>query len=203
VREKKDLLRLAIDGRMLRVDPKGRLPGRGLYVCRDAACVDLAKKRRALARWVDAAEAHRVLGVVRELVGGIARDREGALLGMLGLARRGGLPEVGLRGSLERLRRGEGALLVTARDISERGARVAAEAARAAGVPQVVLGTREALGRAVGGNDVVAVLVLDDNMAHGLLAAARGADGPAEGGGGDGSAVERTAGGAHDTERRG
>lgn len=31
------------------VDETGRLPGRGAYLCRDAACVELAGRRHALA----------------------------------------------------------------------------------------------------------------------------------------------------------
>lgn len=31
-------------------DPRGRAPGRGAYLCRDAACWTLAQKRRALER---------------------------------------------------------------------------------------------------------------------------------------------------------
>jgi hypothetical protein len=30
------------------IDPTGRMPGRGAYLCRDAACWDLAARRRAL-----------------------------------------------------------------------------------------------------------------------------------------------------------
>jgi hypothetical protein len=30
------------------VDPTGRLPGRGAYLCRDAACWDTAARKRAL-----------------------------------------------------------------------------------------------------------------------------------------------------------
>lgn len=32
------------------VDPTGRAPGRGAYLCRKAACVSLAKKRNAISR---------------------------------------------------------------------------------------------------------------------------------------------------------
>ena len=31
------------------IDPTGRVPGRGAYLCRDAACFDLAGRRRAVA----------------------------------------------------------------------------------------------------------------------------------------------------------
>jgi predicted RNA-binding protein YlxR (DUF448 family) len=32
----------------VRIDPSGRLPGRGAYLCRDAACWDTAGRKRAL-----------------------------------------------------------------------------------------------------------------------------------------------------------
>jgi ribosomal protein L7Ae-like RNA K-turn-binding protein len=84
---------------------------------------------------------------------------------------------VGLRAAVEGLRAGEGRLLVTARDISERGAREAAEAARAAGVPHVVLGTRASLGGALGRDEVVAALVTSSDAARGLAAAVDKASG--------------------------
>lgn len=48
---KRDLVRVvrAPDGKV-KVDPAGRAPGRGAYVHRDPACVDLALGRGALAR---------------------------------------------------------------------------------------------------------------------------------------------------------
>ncbi|MBI4729947.1 MAG: YlxR family protein [Acidobacteria bacterium] len=46
VRPKQDLVRLArlADGSVV-VDARGRLPGRGAYVCRDAACAARAPRR--------------------------------------------------------------------------------------------------------------------------------------------------------------
>ncbi len=181
VREKKDLLRLSFDGRTIRIDPKGRLPGRGLYLCRDEACLVLAESGRAFSRWIDAEAARRLAAEVREVLGAARPGREEPLLGLLGLARNGGGVEIGLRASVERLREGGGRLLVTARDISERGAREAGEAARAAGVPHVVLGTRASLGGALGRDEVVAALVVSADAARGLLAAARKASGSPHG----------------------
>lgn len=177
VREKRDLLRLSFDGGSIRIDPKGRLPGRGLYLCRDEACLVLAEKSRAFAKWIAADEARRLIGEIREILGTARGDREGSLLGLIGLARRGGGLEVGLRPSVSRVRAGEGKLLVTARDISERGAREATYAAQAARVPHLVVGTRASLGRALGRDEVVAVLVVDNDAARGLIAAAAAAGG--------------------------
>ncbi|HEY8738354.1 MAG TPA: YlxR family protein [Candidatus Dormibacteraeota bacterium] len=50
VKAKRDLVRLvAVDGRILR-DDTGRAPGRGAYLCRDAACWTSGERRRALDR---------------------------------------------------------------------------------------------------------------------------------------------------------
>ncbi|HEY4190929.1 MAG TPA: YlxR family protein [Candidatus Limnocylindrales bacterium] len=48
-RPKRDLLRVvrAPDGTVA-IDPTGRAPGRGAYLCRDAACWDTAARKRAL-----------------------------------------------------------------------------------------------------------------------------------------------------------
>jgi predicted RNA-binding protein YlxR (DUF448 family) len=48
-RTKRELLRVVRtpEGAVM-IDPTGRRPGRGAYLCRDAACWDLAGRRRAL-----------------------------------------------------------------------------------------------------------------------------------------------------------
>ncbi len=49
-RPKRELVRVVRrpDG-TIAIDETGRVPGRGAYLCRDAACFDLAGRRRALA----------------------------------------------------------------------------------------------------------------------------------------------------------
>lgn len=48
---KKGLLRVVRSPEgVVSVDPTGKAPGRGAYLCRDAECVKLAKKRKALSR---------------------------------------------------------------------------------------------------------------------------------------------------------
>ena len=55
MRAKKDLMRVVktADGE-LRLDPTGKLSGRGAYLCRDAVCVQKAIKIRALERALEA-----------------------------------------------------------------------------------------------------------------------------------------------------
>lgn len=55
-REKKDLIRVAYQkDRGAVIDPVGKLPGRGAYVCRRAECIAQAQKRRVLERAFSAA----------------------------------------------------------------------------------------------------------------------------------------------------
>lgn len=51
MKEKKELLRIVRrhDGEIL-VDPRGKLDGRGCYICKDAQCFAAAKKMRKLER---------------------------------------------------------------------------------------------------------------------------------------------------------
>lgn len=48
---KRELLRIAksADG-VLKIDESGKLPGRGMYICRNSACLKNAEKRRVIER---------------------------------------------------------------------------------------------------------------------------------------------------------
>lgn len=50
-RAKSELLRIAknADGR-INTDHDGKLPGRGMYICRGGDCIKIAEKRRAVER---------------------------------------------------------------------------------------------------------------------------------------------------------
>ncbi|MBL3572191.1 MAG: YlxR family protein [Synergistaceae bacterium] len=48
---KRGLIRVVRDPEgQVRVDPTGRAPGRGAYLCRDRECLERARKKNALAR---------------------------------------------------------------------------------------------------------------------------------------------------------
>lgn len=71
---KRMLLRVARTPEGVRVDPEGKLPGRGVYVHRELGCVEAAWKRggfgRALRASLDAEEAARLRAdIERELAG--------------------------------------------------------------------------------------------------------------------------------------
>ena len=50
IREKRDLLRIVAMAGGVTIDPGGRAPGRGAYVCRTAECMDTAIRKGALNR---------------------------------------------------------------------------------------------------------------------------------------------------------
>ncbi len=47
---KSELIRIACYEGRITVDPTGKAKGRGVYLCRDKACMEKAKKRRSLQR---------------------------------------------------------------------------------------------------------------------------------------------------------
>ncbi|GAB3204796.1 hypothetical protein GCM10027294_00580 [Marinactinospora endophytica] len=47
---KGELLRLVLDGDMVRPDPRGNRPGRGAYIHFDLRCLQAAERRRAWSR---------------------------------------------------------------------------------------------------------------------------------------------------------
>lgn len=51
MREKSELLKIVMskDGKV-KIDEKGKLPGRGCYVCRTEECISLAEKQHKVAR---------------------------------------------------------------------------------------------------------------------------------------------------------
>ena len=47
---KEQLIRVAVSGGTLKVDPKGILPGRGAYVCRNEKCISTAAEKNCFSR---------------------------------------------------------------------------------------------------------------------------------------------------------
>jgi predicted RNA-binding protein YlxR (DUF448 family) len=50
---KKELIRITATETGVRPDPTGKANGRGVYLCRDAACFAKAKKKRAISRGLE------------------------------------------------------------------------------------------------------------------------------------------------------
>lgn len=66
-REKQDLIRVAYQkDRGAVIDPAGKLPGRGAYVCRRPECIAQAQKRRVLERAFSASVGPGIYEVLKE-----------------------------------------------------------------------------------------------------------------------------------------
>ncbi len=167
---KHELMRVVVDpdGGLV-PDPAGRLPGRGLWL---SPRRDMLEK--ACARNLFAKAARAAVRLPEDLLG----RTEGALrrrfLELLGLANRAGQTAAGFQKVRDRLAAGEAALLVHAVDAADDGRRkvVGLARARQPDLPIVTLFTAAELGRAVGRDNVVHLLVLPGGLAERLEAEA-------------------------------
>jgi hypothetical protein len=171
VRAKHELLRFVVDpDGSLVPDPAGRLPGRGLWLSPRRDMLEKACARNLFAKAAKAS-----VRVPDDLLG----QTEGALrrrfLELLGLANRAGQAVAGFQKVRDRLAAGEAALLVHAVDAAEDGRRkiVGLARARHPDLPIVTLFTAAELGRAVGRDNVVHLLVLSGGLAERLEVEAR------------------------------
>jgi predicted RNA-binding protein YlxR (DUF448 family) len=135
------------DGELV-VDISRRQRGRGANICPDAACIERAAKRSAFGRALRTA-VPRVdpKGLADRIRNGVAA----AALDELRRARRRGGVILGRRAVGRGLRDGEVSLLILARDAAPSVRRALGWATRLPAVPTVEFGTRDALGRSVGG----------------------------------------------------
>ena len=70
MRSKKELIRVVktADGDGVQVDFTGKMPGRGAYLCRDAACLERAIKTKALERALEHRVAEDAFARLREAI---------------------------------------------------------------------------------------------------------------------------------------
>ena len=166
VRAKRDLLRFVVDPDGILVpDPAGRLPGRGLWLSPRRDMLEKACARNLFAK---------AAKVPVRLPDDLPGRTEGALrrrfLELLGLANRAGLAVAGFQKVRDRLVAGDVALLVHAADAAEDGRRKieALAGARHPMMPIIALFNAEELGRAVGRESVVHLLVRRGGLAERL-----------------------------------
>lgn len=55
-------------------DPRGKTPGRGAYICKSAACLEKARKSKALARALEAEIGDEVFDTLREQIEAVAHE---------------------------------------------------------------------------------------------------------------------------------
>ncbi|NIT80089.1 MAG: DUF448 domain-containing protein, partial [Thermoplasmata archaeon] len=85
-REKEELVRLVRYGDRVVVDYKGKLPGRGAYVCPRLPCIEGAMKKRRLERALKSEGALQYQDLPEEIREAI----RGRVLGLLGIAAKAG-----------------------------------------------------------------------------------------------------------------
>ena len=126
-RPKKDLLRIVRGpDSEIAIDPSGRKPGRGAYICYDEECLKIARKKRSLSNALGCEISEAFYQEISDL---IARKLEGekpekpgrpsdSILSVFGIARRSGLLIVGFDKIDSFLNRGKSLLVILSQETS-------------------------------------------------------------------------------------
>lgn len=163
VRPKNELLRFVVNPEGAVVpDPTGRLPGRGLWLSPHRDMLE-----RACARNLFAKAARKSLRLPEDLAAQTERAYRRRCLDLIGLARRAGQTAAGFQKVKARLAAGEGALLIEAAGAAEDGRRKMMALAKATNpdLPVFTLFSPQELGRAIGREQAVHLLVLPGSLA--------------------------------------
>lgn len=166
-RGKKEMIRIVADpsGNVI-PDLKGKLPGRGGYVCPERKCVEKSAGR--LSSTLKSAHFQTVSG--SELARILDEALKNRVLSLLGLARKSGKIVSGtnlVTGELKRKPR-SGAMILIAEDASDETCRKIESAAEGSGVVIEQFLTREAIGQAIGKGLRSVVLVEDTGFVETL-----------------------------------
>lgn len=147
-REKGELLRFVLGpAGLLTPDLKGKLPGRGAYVCPQRSCLGLAVKKKRFA----ASFKTPVPGIDADVISAEIRTTvTERVRGYLSLATKAGKVFSGSDAVTGGLRGGKVGLLFIATDLSEESRKKFAAMAGHAGVEQVALFDKESLGALIG-----------------------------------------------------
>ena len=98
--------------------------------------------------------------------------REKAVLGLMGLARKGGNAAVGRDPVRDAVRRGEASLLVIASDAGDSVTSEVSRLGESSRIPIITVGTRETMGRALGRAEVSVTAITDAGLAEAAMAKA-------------------------------
>ena len=170
IRPKSELIRFALspDGQVV-PDVAGKLPGRGFWLLPRRDMIDKACARRLFDKAAQAS-----VDVPPDLAGqveGALRDR---CLGLIGLARRSGVLTAGYEKARTRLSKGQAAVLIEALDGAVGGQSKMKALAHTVspGVPIIALFSAAELGRALGRESAVHVVLAPGRLAERFLAEA-------------------------------
>lgn len=162
---KGELVKLADTPSGVVIDYLEKLPGRGAYICPEAACIEKGLKEgplsRAFRRKVSPPDAD---AFYEEFKGKVARKIEG----LLGMARKSGHVIRGFDAAAAAYARTSGGLLIIAEDISEGTERRFMESVSGVFNNTVRYSTKDGLGSVLGASPVALVFVDEPALAAAL-----------------------------------
>jgi len=159
-KDKRSLLRFVLaPDRTVVPDLQQKLPGRGVYTCMKASCLNLAAKKRQFGRGFK----EEVLGAEAELLTRQVTEKlEERIAGYLCLANKGGKIVSGADQVTEKIKKGGAGLLFLATDISPDIGEKFRGLAQLKGVACMSLFTKERLGELIG-KELRSVLAVMDS----------------------------------------
>lgn len=163
-RPQTELMRVVLDpdGVTIRLDYLSKLPGRGAYICPNPSCVDQAVKRGGLKR----AFRKPVTANVEGLLNDAAEAARRQLRALLSLTNRAGKLVAGNSRVEGILRRGEGTLMLLARDASAGVQQKFRQWAQRNGLTVEVTLSKDDLGAAVGLPETSLIVIVDPGFAQ-------------------------------------
>jgi uncharacterized protein len=166
-RPKSQLLRLVCGMHsQLTVDRQGKLPGRGVYVCPQRSCVELAVKGTRLRE----ALRHEVTpGPVDALVGTMVSALEERLIGSIHMARKAGHAVSGYTQVMRALRHEPVTLLLVAEDTAPERLREYQQRCTSRQIPHRPFLTKARLGELVGRDESSAIGIQDARLSERLI----------------------------------
>lgn len=174
MKAKRDLIRVVTsqDGE-ISLDPGGKKPGRGAYVCRTRACLEQALLRNRLAGSLKGSVPESVKAALLAEMERLesepadpAAENAAAAYRMLGLARRAGRLAGGSDAAVKSLLANHARLLIIAKDAAPRTAIDAGQTAANCGVECRCWGDKAALGHWTGSNERAVVAITDEGFAE-------------------------------------
>ncbi len=162
VMERESLIRIVSSPEgLLAMDLKGRLPGRGAYVCCNTSCIQMATQNKALARVLKRMVEPSELRSLGQKVRSVLEER---ICSFLGILMKGKKIVIGRESIQKSFQKGEVHLLLQAVDVRD-----PVFSGTSQDVPVRVLLTRENLGRSIGKAPQPVLGIIDERACKKLI----------------------------------
>jgi predicted RNA-binding protein YlxR (DUF448 family) len=162
---KGELIKLANTPEGVVIDYSERLPGRGVYLCFERACIDKGLKGDQLKRaFRQEARPPGIDAFYKELEGKVVRKIES----LLGMARKSRMAVMGFDAALEAARKTPDGLFIMAGDVSENTGRKFMESNTGGKYKVAIFSTKERLGEILGVRPVGVVFISGPALAAAL-----------------------------------